>query len=158
MSCTGQRELAWLEVGETSDEGVVECVDKGLIRHSWVDKMQFGLMLGHDVIVILRQIHKYLVANKPLSTAFIDLEKALRYFIIRAMRKMEIDADPVCIHSVRELAMGTVRCGRWLWCSSLDYPLSASFHHHARTVHSSCCMQMSRLSLPWGNCCWKLKH
>ena len=80
---------------------VLECVDKGLIRHSWVDKMQFGFMLGHDAIVIIRQIDKYLVANKPLSIVCMDLEEALIYFIMWAMREIEIDNYPVCIHLVR---------------------------------------------------------
>ena len=45
-----------------------------------ISDMQFGFMPGRgttDAIFIVRQMQeKYLVANKPLYLAFVDLEKA----------------------------------------------------------------------------------
>lgn len=64
-----------------------------------IDSMQFGFMPGRgttDAIFILRQIHeKYLVKQKDLFFAFVDLEKAFdrvpRKVLWWAMRKLGVE-------------------------------------------------------------------
>ena len=58
---------------------MLEHVEEGLIRQRVeMHEMQCGFMLGcgtTDVIFIVRQLQKHLIATKPLYMAFVYLEK-----------------------------------------------------------------------------------
>ena len=73
----------------------MDCLMSQLVS---IDDSQFGFVPGRgttDAIFVVRQLRKYLAANKRLYMAFVDLEKAfdgVPQKVIRwALRKLGVD-------------------------------------------------------------------
>ena len=98
---------------------VLERIADGLIRQVVsTDDSQFGFVPGRgttDAIFVVRQLQKYLAANKRLYMAFVDLEKAFdrvpRKVIWCSLRKLGVDEWKVRLvqGAVSVLVRGTVK-------------------------------------------------
>ena len=96
LTCGSYRGIKLLEHAMKVSERVIEGRLRKIVK---IDSMQFGFMSGRsttDAIFIIRQLQeKYLVKNKELWMAFVDLEKAFdrvpREVVWWALRYLGVD-------------------------------------------------------------------
>ena len=116
------------------DSFILEMVD--------IDAMQFGIVPGHGttdaIFIICQSQEKYIAANKPLSFAFVDLEKAFnrvpRKVLWWALRGVGCTCHPGHVQVYRcqkpRLCQRSVQQGvpGWSWCASRICSQPLAFH------------------------------